>query len=202
MSDKTTANEFEFGIPHLGAVGIGSLATSSDCPDWITEWSIWLKNLLVPDYNIRVGVADQPPGGGSGVVASTRLTREYLDATIIMRRDLEDDVEGHLTICHEFSHIFMARLGLAQTLMSQSLDAALKANRGVHGVHSGDDFEPQTKIVQKAYDDSEEETVVRMSRILVGLRYSLIESQIETLDAKVECKKKLRASKKVKDGNS
>jgi hypothetical protein len=156
-------------------VGTGNFNYDNDCPKWLVEWCSWTKDLLVPEWDINIHIADNPEPENEDTEAITALSQEYLSADIVFQRTLEDNVNGYLCVVHEICHIFFSRLGAAHTNTAKVGDTALKTLADFTEISYDDPYEPQMVIADKNYDFAEEESVVRLSRALLGLRQRILE---------------------------
>lgn len=148
----------------------GVITFEEDVPAWLRDWCLWVKELLVPEWDLSIKVVDVPDPQNPRVNAKTSISTEYLDANIVFGRKLEDNTDGHLIACHEVAHVFFVRLGVAQRLAVKAGDAAYKQLKGSIVIDEHNTYEPIMSMVDEEYDNAEEETVVRLSRALVALR--------------------------------
>jgi hypothetical protein len=180
---KLTGGPPVSAMPRITTVGTGELYTDDDVPQWVQRMAAWAKEILVPDWTVSVHMADYPNPTSENTTGLTQFLADYMEASITFRRDIADDPSGWLLVCHEFAHVFLARMGSAVKHILSVGDAFAKLSRGVTQVSDGDTYDPQTVICGKLYDDAEEETVVKLSRILVDLwnadkvRESVVEKQ-------------------------
>jgi hypothetical protein len=126
---------------------------SEDTPAWIVAWATWAYKVLLPEWNTTVKVVnklEERDGAHASRGGEAEIFSANLEADICFSAALQDNDEGHVVILHEFCHVFIGRMAnAAENLVTSK---AVK------------------QTGWKMYDDIEEETVVRLSRILVQWR--------------------------------
>lgn len=129
---------------------------SDDTPEWIRDWTSWTALLLLTDWRISVIMVDKLEEDadhddlGEDRPGEIVASAENLRAEIKFLKTIKDDDDGHIEVVHELCHAFMCRMSeSAKNLISSKV---------------------VRKTAWKSYDAAEEESVVKLSRLLVQLR--------------------------------
>lgn len=118
-------------------------------PPWVVALAQEVRALLGIDdgWYIYFEVTDAP-GGDADYNGSVRYNTVYLNATIQIATDLQNDPEGQRVILHEMLHIALAPLTHA---FEQTLPYVPK---------------PTRKLLRRLYNDNEEQLIQRISRAM------------------------------------
>jgi hypothetical protein len=124
---------------------------SDDTPVWIKDWVLYSHSLLIPEWELEVEMKDCVDEEIPECTGDVDISHGYLRASLCFQRDIkETQLNIVRVVVHEVCHIFLSQMSsTAETLIS-------------------------SKTVRetgwKKFEHVEEETVVRLSRIIVQLR--------------------------------
>jgi hypothetical protein len=149
---------------------------SDDTPLWIRDWVKWACAVLIPDWYITVKMVDdlgeedddedyEFSSEHLNAKGTIEVSTEYLSASVEFLKSLSDTPDGHVRVIHEICHAFLAR-------MEQGAELLMKLYRK----------KPTRSALMawKNYNHLEEETVVRLSRILLQWREGELNGSIKT----------------------
>ena len=133
---------------------------SENTPDWVRDWVNWAVQQLVPDWDVTVLIVEKLSEfnkqemelyeNPDEILAHSNPSNDSLFTRIELLSNLKDDEEGHLVVVHEVCHAFTAYMAqMAENLITSK---AIK------------------RSAWKSFSNAEEQTVVRLSRILVAFR--------------------------------
>ena len=128
-------------------------------PRWVQRYVIKVHRLLVPEWTLIVRWGT--PSDDSDVIGIVNPNSEYLDADIVFNSKIRDNTDGRVAVIHELLHLVMDRLETSVELIAATAD---KRN-----FKNGKKFSPSIMALLNNHDNAEEETIVRLSRVLEQL---------------------------------
>lgn len=124
---------------------------TKDVPEWIQDWVNWVALKLIPEWELDVNMKECIDKDVPECTGEVSVDPGYLRATASYQTGIENNPRTIVrVIIHEIVHIFMDNVN--------SSAEALISNKTV-----------KATCWQK-YEHAEEETVVRLSRVLYELR--------------------------------
>ena len=130
---------------------------TKETPEWIRDWATWGINLLIPDWDVKVGMTEEVNASEPDNKGEVEAYPQYQRAEIIYETSLVNNVDGHERVIHEICHAFFAHMDeAAENLISSKI---------------------VKKTAWKSYDLVGEMTVVNLSRLLVSLRPQVVDKK-------------------------
>jgi hypothetical protein len=152
----------------------GKLYCDYDLPEWQSDWINWTRMMLCPDWTIYVNQSDNPSPDSMAVDGICDPTDFYLIARITIRRGLEETDENKLTLIHEVIHAFFGKMNSSMTEICSTMAGLGNENWAGSRLLGTNCLSVPNSIINHSvigplfnlYTNAEEETTVRLSRIL------------------------------------